>query len=237
MTTAGRSHAEAAERRGQRTAGAGAAAPEVLVVCTGNVCRSPLAALLLATAFGTEAHIASAGTGALDGAPISPLSADIAEELGVPGSSAHRATAITREQVRAADLILVATREHRGDIATLVPRASRYTFTIREFARILATLAPEHTPAGDTPAAYLADAIGKAARYRGYVPAVGQDDDIVDPIGGDEALYRHMADQMVPAIEAIVTRSGIALPWVPYRREDSEQGDAGHGAVAGAGAE
>jgi protein-tyrosine-phosphatase len=94
----------------------------VLLVCTGNICRSPLAeALLLRTLKerGIEGvTVTSAGTGAWDGAPASEGAYLVGLERGLD-LSGHRARLLTRELVEDADLILTMARHHRARVDEL----------------------------------------------------------------------------------------------------------------------
>ena len=88
---------------------------KILLVCTGNTCRSPLAEVLLRRAL-EEAKVdgvavGSAGTGASGGEPASEGSYLVALEKGLD-LAAHRARPVTRELVAASDLILVMSRGH-----------------------------------------------------------------------------------------------------------------------------
>jgi len=89
----------------------------VLLVCTGNICRSPLAEAMLRQelerrgADGIE--VASAGTGAWDGAPASEGAYLVGLEHGLDLSD-HKARLLTREVVRDADLILTMSRHQRS---------------------------------------------------------------------------------------------------------------------------
>src|SRR5213595_2029068 len=93
----------------------------VLFVCTGNICRSPLAASLLERALkerSIEVAVASAGTGAWDGAPASEGAYLVGLERGLD-LSGHRARLLTRELVERADLILTMARHHRARVDEL----------------------------------------------------------------------------------------------------------------------
>ena len=94
----------------------------VLFVCTGNICRSPLAAALLERAVQsrglTDVTVSSAGTGAWDGAPASEGAYLVALEGGLD-LSGHRARLLTRELVEQADLILTMARHHRARVDEL----------------------------------------------------------------------------------------------------------------------
>src|SRR5437870_13862411 len=93
----------------------------VLFVCTGNICRSPLAASLLERALkerGLEVAVTSAGTGAWDGAPASEGAYLVGLERGLD-LSGHRARLLTREIVEQAGLILTMARHHRARVDEL----------------------------------------------------------------------------------------------------------------------
>ena len=88
----------------------------VLFVCSGNTCRSPLAAALAARQVESGApsrriQVSSAGTGAWPGAPASDGSARAAQRHGLD-LSGHRASPLDGEAVRHADLILVMAPHH-----------------------------------------------------------------------------------------------------------------------------
>ena len=81
----------------------------VLFVCTGNTCRSPMAAGALRKELGDDSaqvDVISAGTSAHEGDPATPEAVAVAGADGVD-LGAHRSRRVTREMVRGADLVLV----------------------------------------------------------------------------------------------------------------------------------
>ncbi|MGH7593055.1 MAG: low molecular weight protein arginine phosphatase [Gemmatimonadales bacterium] len=95
----------------------------ILLVCSGNTCRSPLAAAILAEKLAVspefaDAVVQSAGVAAWDGTPASEGSYLVALERGLD-LSGHRARMLTSEQVRNADLILTMSDAHASRVATL----------------------------------------------------------------------------------------------------------------------
>jgi len=87
----------------------------VLMVCTGNVCRSPLAAAILRKKLAErgrdDIEVASAGTSAADGEPASEGSYLVALENGVDLST-HVARQLTTSDVDAADLVFGMSEHH-----------------------------------------------------------------------------------------------------------------------------
>jgi RpiB/LacA/LacB family sugar-phosphate isomerase len=106
----------------------------ILFICTGNVCRSPMAEALFrrAVAGRGEFRVLSAGLGAVDGQPPTPHSVTAMRELGVD-ISGQRSRALTAELVRQADYIFGMTHGHVDTIALLYPPAAEKTFLLREF--------------------------------------------------------------------------------------------------------
>ncbi|NLP62034.1 low molecular weight protein-tyrosine-phosphatase [Paraburkholderia sacchari] len=102
----------------------------VLVVCEGNICRSPLACAMLAQAL-PDIGFSSAGTHALVGEGADPRVLEMARERGVQLEK-HVATALTDEQVRAADLILTMTKVQREQIEQAWPYARGKVYRLNE---------------------------------------------------------------------------------------------------------
>jgi protein-tyrosine phosphatase len=93
----------------------------LLFVCTGNTCRSPLAAAALIDELGPDGvrvDVSSAGTAAWEGQPATEASLEVARRDGID-LKGHRSRRATPTMVRAADLILVMEREHLRAVHTL----------------------------------------------------------------------------------------------------------------------
>lgn len=180
----------------------------ILTVCTGNICRSPLAEQLLRRELAElDVAVTSAGTGALVGHPMDDRAAEYSGELG-GDPDGHAARQLTPDIVRESDLILVASRRHRSAVVEMLPRASRFAFTVREFARLLDTVNAEDravVAAQPDLASRLEALVDIAASNRGVaeLPLNASDDDIVDPFRQSDDIYAESVEQLVPAVRSI----------------------------------
>ena len=93
----------------------------ILLVCVGNICRSPVAEALLKARF-PDKNIWSAGLAALVGKPADPLAQAIAAEHGLD-ISAHRAQQLTSWMCAKAELLLVMEEGHKRELANQYPLA------------------------------------------------------------------------------------------------------------------
>ncbi len=180
----------------------------ILCVCTGNVCRSPAAQLLLAARLGPSVAVASAGTLGLVGRPIEPPMAAHLAALGLQ-TTGFTARRLTAPEINGADLVLGLTRGHRAEAVELAPGAVRRAFTLLEFARLLREIRPDELPAGSV-AGRLRAAVPLAAAGRRMVVGPVDADDVVDPYRLAQEVY----DQSFSAIRSAV--DSIADRLVPY---------------------
>lgn len=106
----------------------------ILFICTGNICRSPMAEGLFrhAVAGHGDFRVLSAGIGAIDGQPPSAHAVEAMRELGLD-ISRQRSHMLTANLVREADLIFGMTHNHVDSVILLYPFAAEKTFLLREF--------------------------------------------------------------------------------------------------------
>lgn len=180
----------------------------VLVVCTGNICRSPIAERLLAhrlrERLGPASEcfdVRSAGTWGHEGSPMEPFAEEALRDLGVDPAG-FVARELTADMVQRADLVLGATREHRAAVVTLHPPGARRSFTIREFCRLLDGAEADGLPTDDA-VARAHGVVERAARRRGVVrPPRPGDDDLPDPYGAPRAMFVKTAEVVDAALRA-----------------------------------
>ncbi|WP_161580424.1 low molecular weight phosphatase family protein [Subtercola vilae] len=183
---------------------------EILTVCSGNICRSPLAQLQLQSALRDEPNVVveSAGVVAGEGDPVTPQTAAIALSLGLDASE-HRALYLTERLVQQADLLLAMSRSHRRAIVELVPKKIPVTFTVREFARLSASLTDQELAksligTGD-PSERMKLLVARVRGQRGSVDQAESpgDDDVTDPYGKGDEIYQKSVAELMPALEQV----------------------------------
>src|SRR5687767_2871934 len=110
----------------------------ILFVCTGNICRSPMAEGLFRHAVKGrgEYRVFSAGVGAVDGQPPSVNAVKACKELNID-ISRQRSRMLTSELVNQADYIFGMTHGHVDAVMLLYPQAAEKTFLLREFDETL----------------------------------------------------------------------------------------------------
>ena len=131
-------------------------AGEILFVCTGNTCRSPLAEAMARqeiARLGMQCTVSSAGTGARDGAPASALALIVGREAGLE-LSAHRSQPLTRALVMQADLVLTMGPQQRYMARLLAPEAEGRVHVLRDYAEGGASGGEVADPLGGGPEVY-----------------------------------------------------------------------------------
>ena len=103
---------------------------KVLIVCVGNICRSPTAEMLLRHELqGRDVTVESAGLGALAGHPIDATAQAVLEGHGLSGQS-HVARQIDRSMIDAADLVLTMEPWQTDAVLEISPHARGKTYLL-----------------------------------------------------------------------------------------------------------
>ena len=190
----------------------------VLVVCTGNVCRSPYIERRLRDELtGTGIQVNSAGTGALVGQDMEAGTRQCLQTAGADVTS-FTARPLMSHLVSRADLVLTAAREHRALAVRLHPAALRTTFTLRDLADLLDGVTAEELSVTPAESSWGRQVALAAASRRGLVPARQKGIDITDPIGGPQSLFDQMAVEVDDALRPIVA----ALRMAPSRPPEGD---------------
>ncbi len=149
---------------------------DILFVCSGNSCRSPIAEGLMKIKapekFRDRVRVASAGTLGLDGHSATDFAIQAAGELGAD-ISRHRSQGVNQDLVRNADIIFAMAREHKDYLEREFPEVRDNVFLLRTFDR-----PPQETA----------------------------DDSIDDPIGRSLSVYRQCAALIDSELNRILPR-------------------------------
>jgi protein-tyrosine phosphatase len=204
----------------------------ILLVCTGNICRSPMAESFLRRELQQRGidgiRVESSGLSGWEGSGATSEAVEALTEYGLD-ISGHGARRLTRDMAEQADLIVAMSAEHREGVGRLVPSAAGRTFTIKELVYLLESFPVEAVQG--SPAQRLKASIDAATAVRDDAPELELlDEDIADPLGLGiesfratawelEGLSRRLADGLFPGVgRTAVTEEGGA------RRSRSPEG-------------
>lgn len=173
----------------------------ILVVCTGNTCRSPMAMALLRhrlAALGRhDVAVESAGTLGWNGRPATDHTVEVLAERGID-LSGHTSRRVDAELLGTADLVLAMTRNHAWAVAAHDPAAVHRTFLVGEIARLGAA----H---GARDGVALRDWVLAVDARRAHRRAIGRaDDEIADPLGDPLETYRYTRDRLERGLGRLV---------------------------------
>lgn len=182
-----------------------AANPRILVVCTGNICRSPIGEVVLRERLeraGLDYDVASCGVSSEEhGNPIYPPAARVLREAGytVPVRSAHWATA---GELRESGLVLAMTAGHARALKRMCADAGVDAARIhlwREFDGSGLEIAPEGCFG---PGGALADREGERGHSELYYSSGRWD--VEDPWGGGPQEYDRTLAQVEAGADGLI---------------------------------
>ncbi len=184
----------------------------ILVICTGNICRSPFIEHVLRDGLDRvwgpgQVVVSSAGTHGLTG---EPMTAESAAQLGVlkPSAEDFRARRLSVTDLCDADVIITATRAHRSAAVRMVPTALRRTVTLAEVA-LAAGAVPTATAVCPDISAWLRAVSAAVVAHRpALVDTAPADLDLEDPYGHEVVAYQEMAQlvsQWMPSVLAVLS--------------------------------
>jgi protein-tyrosine phosphatase len=174
---------------------------QVLLVCTANQCRSPLAGAVLsdaAKARGASIEIETAGLVG-DGAPATDATVTVAQQRGLDLSD-HRSRALTPDLIAGSDLVLGMERVHVREAVVLLPQAWPLSFTLKEFVRRAEAIGQRRSDED------LAQWIARIHNGRDRVSLLGSSsvDDLNDPTGGTFAEHADTVLELDDLVERLV---------------------------------
>lgn len=160
------------------------------MVCTGNICRSPVGEAAFSSYLTGRFKLTSAGTHALVGHQATTEAVQFVQrENGV--ALRHTAQQLTPELTEEADLIVTMTSEHRGWVAREAPHAVRRTFTLKELDALLAFLRTDQNFMS------LRELALSTSRLRSRLATQDLELGIADPYGGAPHEYESSFNEVL----------------------------------------
>jgi protein-tyrosine phosphatase len=175
--------------------------PTLLFVCTGNLCRSPMAAAVARNVLAgrTEAvNVLSAGL-LRTGEPATDEAVTVMRRRGLY-LSGHRSRRVGDALVPPPDLIVGMARQHARSVVDAVPALFPRTFTLKDLVARAGSEGPR------SPGEALDEYLARVGADRGFGALVGMSsaDDVADPIGCDLRTYEQCAGEIVGAVTTLV---------------------------------
>ncbi|WIB78036.1 hypothetical protein DEJ28_02755 [Curtobacterium sp. MCPF17_002] len=175
----------------------------ILIVCDGNICRSPYvehalrARLVQQRVSGVE--LESAGGLARLGHPMNERSAAALRADGIDPAGFRSRGLDDVPALAAVDLVLTLERRHRAAVLDVAPSLLKRTFTLAEFTRAAVHLAESGVPVPRTGLTAVVAAV-RSARLPGSAP---DSDDVADPIRGDDTDHERFRSRVAEPIAVL----------------------------------
>ncbi|MGI8793002.1 MAG: hypothetical protein ACR2H3_07485 [Acidimicrobiales bacterium] len=179
---------------------------DILFLCTGNICRSPMAEGLLRKRLADrryDATVHSAGL-SLQDQPASQFGIEVMAARGVD-TSAHRSRIFTRQMIAGADLVIGMARTHVREAVVAEGEAWARAYTLKEIVRRGTATGPRQR------GQKLDEWLALVHEGRSHHDLLGADraDDVADPIGGTKAMYETTATEIDDLVERL---ANLAFP-------------------------
>jgi glycine hydroxymethyltransferase len=200
----------------------------ILLVCTGNVCRTPMAEGLLREHLRRRnvraVDVVSAGTAGWEGEPAMPEAVEALRQRGLDITS-HVARRLAAPMVGGADLVLAMAGEHREAVLAMVQDAGPKTFTLKELAFLLDGRGPIPGREEADPADALRSAVREAGARRTQAEASRLDEDVPDPLGLGLPSYEAVAWELDELFDRVATAVFGPAPGTEAAEPRDERGE------------
>jgi protein-tyrosine phosphatase len=201
----------------------------ILLVCTGNICRSPMAEAFIRHELEQRGiagiAVESSGVAGWEDSPPTSEAAEALREFGLDASG-HRARRLRRAMIESADLVVGLASEHRDAVDEMVPEAAARTFTMKELVYLLETARPGSD--GGDPDRTLRTSVRSAERVRASDPESRLlDEDVGDPLGLGIEAYRATAWEIEGLSRRMVDGLFPDASGARAVREDQREGERG----------
>lgn len=181
---------------------------DLLLVCTANRCRSPIAEAVLRQRLpaGSGVNVESAGL-LKKSMPVPTEGIMLMRRYGID-LSAHRSRPVTASDLTSHDLVLGMTRGHVRQLLALDPDAFSWTFTLKDFVNRIESLDADDL---DGLAASKWAKLN-AGRERDSLLGSSAEDDVRDPIGESQAVWTAVIQELVDYADRLAFVLSYARP-------------------------